>query len=141
MVRYENLLPSFHHLLLHSPLPSIWHDPLLLRKTNTATQKPPLLLTVHLRTTVQGVVSGLHWGLGVGIGSMLGGVLYAGLGARLCFAISAVLPLLSLLLLSLPMAREWYTNAQKLWWGKKRVQEQDNQGDGGSYELVVKVIK
>ncbi|CAM9838261.1 unnamed protein product [Scytosiphon promiscuus] len=62
----------------------------------------------HLRTTIQGAVSGLHWGLGSGLGGMLGGILYAALGARRCFAVSAALPSTALLLLALPTARRWY---------------------------------
>lgn len=40
----------------------------------------------------------------------MGGVLYAGLGARLCFGVSAVLPSVSLLLLVLPTAHPWFMN-------------------------------
>lgn len=43
----------------------------------------------------------------MGLGAMLGGVLYAGLGARRCFAVSASLPSLSLFLIVLPTARRW----------------------------------
>lgn len=39
---------------------------------------------------------------------MLGGALYARLGAQQCFAVSAALPSLSLILLVLPMARQWF---------------------------------
>lgn len=65
----------------------------------------------HMRTTIQGAVTGLHWGLGFGLGAMLGGVLYAGLGASLCFRVSAVLPSLSLLLLAMPTAWSWLSNS------------------------------
>lgn len=89
-----------------------------------------------MRTTIQGFVTGLHWGLGFGLGAVFGGVLYAGLGARLCFGVSAVLPFLSLVLLALPSARPWSSNslgqctvwatALWQWWGR----------GGSAYELV-----
>ncbi|CAM9175600.1 unnamed protein product [Laminaria digitata] len=92
----------------------------------------------HMRTTIQGVVTGLHWGLGFGLGAVFGGVLYAGLGARLCFGVSAILPSLSLLLLSVPSARPWLSNfmgrcgvwTTAHWRG----------GDESAYELVQKEI-
>lgn len=106
--------------------------------------------TAHLRTTIQGVVSGLHWGLGFGLGAMLGGVLYAGLGARRCFAVSAALPSLSLLLLALPSARRRCSGHGV---GRRRSRAGfpagnaptrgrrpgDDDDDGRSYELVGKV--
>lgn len=61
---------------------------------------------------------------------MLGGFLYAGLGASRCFAVSAALPSLSLLLLALPAARRW-------WW--RGLGGGGGGGDGRSYELVGKV--
>lgn len=95
--------------------------------------------TAHLQTTIQGIVSGLHWGLGFGLGAIFGGMLYAGLGARLCFRVSAVLPALSLLLLALSKARHCYGNR-----GKPRARwmtpsGQRGQSDGGKYELVAMV--
>lgn len=49
---------------------------------------------------MQGTVSGLKRGLGYGLGAVLGGVLYSSLGPRMCFAVSAALPCLALLLLT-----------------------------------------
>lgn len=106
--------------------------------------------TAHLRTTIQGAVSGLHWGLGFGLGAMLGGVLYAGLGARRCFAVSAALPSLSLLLLALPTARRWCSGGRGVGDGRRsRVGlaagnapsrgRRPGGNDGRSYELVGKV--
>ena len=63
---------------------------------------------------------------------MLGGFLYAGLGASRCFAVSAALPSLSLALLALPTARRW-------WHGKTGAGLGGGGGDGQSYELVGKV--
>lgn len=72
-----------------------------------------------MRTTVQGVISGLHWGLGFGLGALLGGILYEHLGARLCFIVSSILPLFALMLLASPTARLWFsstmTNSQRHW--------------------------
>lgn len=60
----------------------------------------------RLHSTFQGLAEGIHSGLGVGLGAMIGGVLYAGLGARKCFIVSAVLPASSFALLSLPVLQE-----------------------------------
>lgn len=49
-----------------------------------------------------GVFSGLHHGLGVGLGSLIGGYVYACLGAKSSFRVCAALPTISLLLLALP---------------------------------------
>ena len=86
-------------------------------------------------------MSGLHWGLGFGLGAMLGGVLYAGLGARRCFAVSSCLPSLSLLLLVLPTARRWCSShgvgglRPRAGLAKGR---RHGGGDGRMYELVGK---
>ena len=88
-----------------------------------------ITLPAWLQTTIQGVVSGLHWGLGAGLGAMMGGVLYASLGPRLCFRVSAALPSISLLLLALPTVRRWCS----------RVRSVSREGNGALYELVEKV--
>eukprot|EP00904_Undaria_pinnatifida_P012587 jgi/Undpi1/8459/HiC_scaffold_25.g10926.m1 len=54
------------------------------------------------KTTMIGVFSGLHHGLGVGLGSLIGGYVYACLGAKSSFRVCAALPTISLLLLALP---------------------------------------
>lgn len=61
-----------------------------------------------MHSTFQGLVTGIHWGIGYGLGAMIGGVMYAGIGARMCFEIGAVLPSLSMTLLLLPGFRRWY---------------------------------
>lgn len=53
--------------------------------------------------------------MGKGLGSFLGGYLYAGLGASLCFRVCTVLPSISLLLLSLPAAQSWFKCKEKRW--------------------------
>lgn len=93
--------------------------------------------TARLRTTIQGVVSGLHRGFGFGLGAVIGGILYAGLGARLCFGVSAVLPSLSLVLLALPTARSYFSRCGSI--RAIGVGEGDRNVSRGSYELVDKV--
>jgi len=62
---------------------------------------------------------------------MLGGFLYAGLGASRCFAVSAALPSLSLMLLAMPTARRW--------WRSRAGGGLGGSGVGRTYELVGKV--
>ena len=73
-------------------------------------------------------------GLEFGLGAILGGILYTGLGARLCFGVSAILPSLSLLLLALTTARPLFLNSMGLGgaWVSKR--PQCSRGDRCAYE-------
>ncbi|CAN0075716.1 unnamed protein product, partial [Discosporangium mesarthrocarpum] len=59
-----------------------------------------------LTSTVQGMVTGIHWGLGFGLGSVVGGFIYSSLGAVKLFALSASLPSTALLLLLLGAGSE-----------------------------------
>lgn len=65
----------------------------------------------HLRTIIQSVSAGSYRGLGFGLGAMVGGVLYGGLGAQVCFGVCNALPVLSLLLLAAPTTRRWSINS------------------------------
>lgn len=101
------------------------------------------MTTAHLRTTIQGVVSGLHWGLGFGLGAMLGGVMYAGLGPVQCFRLSAALPSASLLLLAVPTAWSWCVGGRGWEWRAVAAMAgmiaRGRGTDCDSYELVDRV--
>lgn len=64
---------------------------------------------------------------------MVGGILYASLGARKCFCLGAILPSLSLVLLSLPTLRVCRQRRPI----PTRASEEPLTG-GGEYELVSK---
>ncbi|CAM9899108.1 unnamed protein product, partial [Sphacelaria rigidula] len=53
------------------------------------------------RSTIQGLVTGVHWGFGFGFGAIGGGMMYKGLGAKKCFLVSSALPTMALVLLCL----------------------------------------
>ncbi|CAM9468499.1 unnamed protein product [Choristocarpus tenellus] len=57
------------------------------------------LAPAELKSTVLGLVTGIHWGLGFGLGSVGGGFVYSIVGAQECFLLSAALPCTSLVLL------------------------------------------
>eukprot|EP00953_Heterococcus_sp_UTEX-ZZ885_P027225 14631-Heterococcus_DN1.PRE.3 len=57
-----------------------------------------------LHSTVQGIVTGLHWGLGVGSGAVCGGILYQSYGAVFTFQCGAVLSSVSLALIGAAIA-------------------------------------
>lgn len=53
-----------------------------------------------LGTTAQGLLSSIHFGLGQGVGALLGGFLYASVGARAMFQLVTLGPALSLVLIA-----------------------------------------
>lgn len=56
-------------------------------------------LNSGVATTLQGILSGVHWGLGLGGGAILGGLLVNVIGSQNTFIVFGVIPLINLILL------------------------------------------
>lgn len=88
---------------------------------------------------MQGAITGLHRGLGFGLGAVTGGILYAGLGASLCFGVSALVPSLALLLLAMPTAWPWFIKSMGRFGVWAKPLQQWTRGNGRAYEPVAEV--